>query len=229
MTKLAPSNTSSSCPSDAVGVDEGKTRFARSSADLLAPRLLLPCVIRRTVRDDDHLRACLLRLPRGSRKPDVFADDESDLRTLDVDDTRGVARLEVALLVEDRVVWQELLAVDRADAAVSEHRNGVVARAAVTLGETDDDRRAAHARRQRSQFARARIQKRRPQKQVLGRIAAQRKLGRDHEARAGALGLAGGREDGAGVPAQVSQHLIQLCDGDLHWGIGHTGELLAKF
>ena len=106
-------------------------------------------------------------------------------------------RLEIALLVEHRVVRQLLLAIDGGDAAVAQHGDRVVAAAAVALGKADDDRRAPHARGERGELARAGVEKGRAQHEVLGRIAAQRQFGRDDQARARASGLGRRREDRA--------------------------------
>ncbi len=133
--------------SDPVGIDEGQAGLARPGADLRAPGIVLPRVVGRTVGDDDQLRARLLRLPRGAGVPDILADQEPDGRAVDIDDARGAARLEIALLVEHRVVRQLLLAVDRGHATVGKQRERVVAASAVAFGKADDDRRAAARRR----------------------------------------------------------------------------------
>jgi hypothetical protein len=58
-------------------------------------------------------------LRRGRGEPGVLADDEPAANPVDIDDARRVARHEGSLLVEHRVVRQDLLAVDRFDAALA--------------------------------------------------------------------------------------------------------------
>ncbi len=137
-------------------------------------------------------------------------------RAVDVDDARGVPRLEIALLVEHRVVRQPLLAIDRADATVAQHRERVVAAAAVTLGKADDDGRAPERRGQRGQLGRAGVEERRPQHEILGRVSAQREFGRHDEPRAGALCLRRRAAYRGGVARQIAENLIQLGYRDLH-------------
>ena len=63
---------------------------------------------------------------RRTGDPDVLADGEADLDSVDVDGRPAGAALEVAQLVEDPVVGQVDLAVDGLQAAVGQHRGGVV-------------------------------------------------------------------------------------------------------
>ena len=84
-------------------------------------------------------------LGRGGRAlhPAVLADGEPDPGAGDVDRRRLGAGDEVALLVEDRVVGQAVLAVDGPHGAVGEHGEGVVGVAKVAaarrrLGEADE-------------------------------------------------------------------------------------------
>ena len=201
---------------DAIDVDERQSGLARPGADLQTPRLLLARVVGRAVRHRDHLRARFLRPPGRTREPDVLADQETDGGAVDVDDARRASRPEIPLLVEHRVIGELLLAVDRADATVGEHRERVVARTAVAFRKTDDDRRVAHAGGERRELARAGVEKGRTQHEIFRRIPAQRQLGRHDEPRAGALGFTHRRQDRGAVAAEISQHLVQLRDGDVH-------------
>ena len=84
-------------------------------------------VVRRRVDVHDELRAAGgLRHDGPGRAPGVLADRDADLRTGDheqrtVDDRRG----EVALLVEHRVVGEQVLAVHALHPPVRTHRGGV--------------------------------------------------------------------------------------------------------
>ena len=88
-----------------------------------------------------------LRDDRAGRAPRVLADRDRDAHA--ADDEEGAVdggRREVALLVEDRVVRQQVLAVDAVHATVGAHR-GRVEEVAPDLGEPDDRGRAAGAGR----------------------------------------------------------------------------------
>ena len=213
--------------SDTVGIDEGQAGLARPGADLRVPGIVLPRVIGRTVGDDDQRRARLLRLPRGAGVPDILADQEPDGRAVDIDDARGAARLEIALLVEHRVVRQLLLAVNGAHATVGKQRERVVAASALAFGKSDDDRRVLHAGGQRRELAGTGVEKRRAQQQIFGRIPAERQLGRHDEARARASGRARRSQYRRTVAAQIPQDLVQLRDRDLHGGSVCTTKILA--
>ena len=63
---------------------------------------------------------------RRARLPNVLADRQADALGADVQDRAAAARLEVALLIEDPVVGQVGLAVDRVHPPLGKHRRGVV-------------------------------------------------------------------------------------------------------
>jgi len=201
---------------DAVDVDDRQAGLPCARLDLRAAKRLLPRVKGRAVGHDEHLRAGPGRRRRWLRKPDVFADDDADPHTVDVEYARRAARLEVPLLVEDRVVREILLPVDLAHAAVAHDGDRVVAAAAGTLRKADEHRAAPDLRRQRRELRAACVDERRPQQQVLRRIAAQRELRRDDQRRAAPLGLGDGVEDAARVGGEVADALVELRDRQLH-------------
>src|SRR5207253_3228778 len=88
------------------------------------------------VQDDSRARQRLLG-ERRAGLPDVLADREPYGNAVHVDRRRARAALEVADLVEDSVVGQVDLAVDRLHRAFGTHRGGVVDVDAA-LGEADD-------------------------------------------------------------------------------------------
>ena len=107
---------------------------------------------------------------------------------VDVEDAGRAARLEIALLVEHRVVRQALLAIDlrrRGRRAARRARCSSCRRRAP--GKPTSTGVSVHRRRERAELARAGVEERRAQQQVFRRVAAQRQLGRDDEPRAGAL------------------------------------------
>ncbi len=122
-------------PADAIDVHDGQARLAGARDGLLAAQRLLARVVRRAIGDQQHLRAGHLRARGGRGKPDVFADDEAEAQAVDVEHARRIARREVALFIENRVVGQALLAIDLRDAAVADDRHRVVALAVVPLRE----------------------------------------------------------------------------------------------
>jgi hypothetical protein len=145
---------------------------------------------RRCVHDQRRAGERLL-LRRMAGGPDVLADRQPDPRGAEVDHHRVVARLEVALLVEDAVVGEQGLAVDRRNLAIGEHGERVVD-VLRALGEADhgDDlprvgRDLAHRRLGLQQEVLL-------EQQVLGRVAGQHELREEDElgarvARAGDL------------------------------------------
>src|SRR5439155_7891550 len=82
---------------NAVDVNDRQSGFLRAGRHDIASQRLLPRVVRRAVGYYDDLRAGGARDACRSRKPDVFADDDSDANTGDVDDAGIGAGLEVAL------------------------------------------------------------------------------------------------------------------------------------
>ena len=134
--------------------------------------------------------------------PDVLADRQADQRAVDLDQRRLRARLEVAALVEDPVVGQIALAVDRPHLAAGENGERVVGRG---RGRVDQGVEVARARRRAaprapgsrpgrrspstsaataSSASRDRVQEVPAQHEVLGRVAGEAELGEQHELRA---------------------------------------------
>ena len=126
---------------------------------------------------------------RRARLPDVLADRRAGDDVAEAEQQQVVARGEVAVLVEDAVVRQEALAVDRADLAAREDVTGVV-EIGVEVGRADE--RDDPVRRGGELLDRAPRgpDERRPQQQILGRVAGDRELGEEHEIGAGAARLA---------------------------------------
>ena len=99
----------------------------------------------------------------------------------EVDHRAPLAGLEVALLVEDAVVGQQLLAVDRLHLAAGHYREGVVdVLGALGGADQGDDALGLGARVDAS---RARAQEVLLEQQVLGRVAGDASSG-EHELRA---------------------------------------------
>ena len=134
---------------DEVGVDDRNRRVGRACREHRLPLLQPPRVVRRRVEVHDHFRATGgLGEDRTVGAPRVLADRHADLDAADDEQRTRLGRgSEVALLVEYRVVRQQLLPVDAVHATVGTHRRRVVE---VTAGlwEADDRGAAAGARRE---------------------------------------------------------------------------------
>ena len=75
---------------------------------------------------DEQARAGIGRLVGGELGPQVFANREGDAGTEQVHHAGGIAGAEIALLVEDLVIGQALLAVGGDALAPVNHRQRVV-------------------------------------------------------------------------------------------------------
>ena len=142
-TKLWPSKTSSSWPPTRLQKANCAAVAAGQAAEELLALAALAAVVGGAGGVGDQRRP-FGDLGRGGRAldPAVLADGEADPGPGDVDRRRLGAGDEVALLVEDRVVGQAVLAVDGAHGAVGEHGERVVGVAEVAaagrrLGEAD--------------------------------------------------------------------------------------------
>ncbi len=201
---------------DTIDVHDRHAVLARSRAHLLASQRLLPRVVRRAVGHDDDLRAGGLRARGRLGKPHVLADDRGDAHAGDFEHAWRGAGLEIALLVEHRVVRQAGFSVDLRDTAVADHRHRIVPPAFARFGEADQRRDATDLARQRGELRGAGVEKRRAQQKVLGGITAQRQLGRDHQVGAAALARGDCILQPRGVAGEIAQHLVQLRDRDPH-------------
>jgi hypothetical protein len=164
---------------------------------------------------------------RSVRAPRVFADRHADLHTVDHEQRAGIfARREVALLVEHRVVRQEVLAIDAVHAALRAHRRRVV-EVAADLREAHDRRAPTGARRDLlERLVRVRDE-RGPEQQVFGRIPGDRELRVDDEIAAGRFrGFVGG-EDAIDVALEVADDDVDLGSRDSQ--PGHGSRIRAGF
>ena len=103
---------------DQVAEQDGGQVVAGALHQHLLALVGLPGVIGRRGEVHDHLRARQrLGAGRRPRLPDVLADGQADRRPVQPEQRGLLAGLEVAVLVEDAVVRQEHLPVDRGDPA----------------------------------------------------------------------------------------------------------------
>ncbi len=114
-------------PADEVHERKGRAALARTADEHRLARAPLAAQVGRAGRVHDQLRAHLgLGRRRRPGLPGVLADGEAHTRAGDLDDDGVGPRLEVAPLVEDGVVRQALLAIDRLDLAVAKQGQRVV-------------------------------------------------------------------------------------------------------
>src|SRR5207253_9005714 len=109
----------------------------------------------------------------------------------------------VALLVENGVIREATLAIARNYLAVAQGRDRVVASVRRELWKADQDSDAFDARGEPRQFVGARGKKCRTQQQILGRVAAERKLRGDQQLRSAAPRLGDSLEDARGIAGDI--------------------------
>ncbi len=136
----------------------------------------LAAIVRRGVHHQNQLGTRIRRVGGGLGLPDVLADEHADAHALDDEDPGGFAMLEIALLVEDRVVGQRLLVVRPLELALADQRRRVVD-LAPRIRVAHDRRDAFDLRSQCRQLAAAGFEEARALKQVFRRIAGQGQLG----------------------------------------------------
>ena len=186
-------------------------------------------VVRRRADVDEQRRACerlFVGQPAWTWLPDVLADRQSDRQLADLDHPALGARLEVPLFVEDAVVRQVDLAVDRLDGAVGQH----CARVVDIVGTLREPDQRDHAFRVAGDPLERRPGVRQEvllEQQILRWVSRDRQLGEQDELRAGALGVVDADEGSFGVrPCKrcrptVGVHLAEREAG----GGGHVREL----
>jgi len=101
-------------------------------------------------------------------------------------------------------------------AAVANDRQRVVSPARMRLGKSDHEHTGRHLRGERREFARARVDKRGAQHEILRGITAKREFGRHHERRARTEGFRRRVENATGIGGQVADRLIELGDRQRH-------------
>ena len=147
--------------------------------------------------------------------PDVLADGRPDKRVPAAEQHETTPGLEVAVLVEDAVVGQELLAVDRLHLAVDADGAGVE-EVAVEMRRADERCDARRGRRDLVERPRGGLEEPRSKEQVLGRVAGDGQLGEEDEVGATRPGLLEPAEDAAAVAVEVADNGVDLGEGEAH-------------
>src|SRR5688500_13440813 len=125
--------------------------------------------------------------------PDVLANRRADECLAAPNEDELPSRLEVAVLVEDAVVGQELLAVDGLDRAVRAHR-ARIEEVAVEMGRADEGRDPARLYGDLLERPGGSAQETGAEEEVLGRVAGHGQLGKEDEIRT--------RPTGSGEPLE---------------------------
>ena len=152
---------------------------------------------------------------RRAGLPHVLADGRPDQDLAVLEQHELVAGREVAVLVEDAVVRQEALLVDRAHLAAGADGAGVEE---VAVEDRRADERHDAACRERDLLERAlrRADEPGPQQEVLGRVAGDGELREEDEVGARLAGLLEPAQDLLPVPVQVADDGVDLCECEPH-------------
>src|SRR4051794_8275554 len=165
---------------------------------------------------DEELRAGERELGRGrARLPHVFADRRSDECAAVFEQDEVAAGSEVPVLVEDSVVRQETLTVDRLDLPGSADGAGVV-EIAVEPRDADQGDDSSRLTRESLSLGLRGADEAGPEQQVLRRIAGHRQLGKDDEVYLVVLGLCEPLENSLRVPVEVADDGVDLSQRESH-------------
>ena len=196
---------------DEVAEGEVGGVVARPRDQHLLAILGLADVERRRRRVDDERRPGQREVGRRwARLPDVLADGRADEDVSRAEHQQISPFGEVAVLVEDPVVGEKVLAVDRLHAPVEAHRGSVEE---VALEDrAADERGHAHARLRDlvERLARG-ADETRAEEQILGRVPGHRQLGEKHELGCRLLALGDRLDDALDVA-------VERADGDVELG-----------
>ena len=151
----------------------------------------------------------------GPGWPHVLADRGADQRASVLEQEQVARGGEVAVLVEDAVVRQEALPVDRLQLAAGADRAGVV-EVAVEVGEPDERGDSVRGARDLAERLLRGAQEARPQEQVFGRVAGDRELGEEHKVGAGDLRFLESAQDARTVAVEVADGGVYLRERESH-------------
>ena len=199
---------------DEVAEREVRARVASTRHEHLLAVLGLADVERRRREVHDQLRAGEREVGRRrTRLPDVLADREPHRRLSDPEEDELPALGEVPVLVEDAVVREEVLAVDRLHASV--RADGARVREIAVEPRRPDERGDA-LRRGRDRLERlvCCADEAGPQEEVLGRVSRRRELRKEDEIGAGVARLSEAAEDLGSVSLEVPDDAVELCERD---------------
>ena len=171
--------------------------------------------VRRRIDRHNELRAPLAQPTDGPQgAPGVLANRHADADPSDQKERVPVAsRNEVAPLVKDPVVGEQLLAHDRAHLAVGTHGGGVV-EIAVLFHEADDSHAVLGRSRYFLQREKVAFDETRLEQEILGRVTGEHELGEHRQARTRGFGLGELGNDLVGVAVEITDGGVQLAQRD---------------
>jgi len=159
---------------------------------------------------DQELRAGEGQVGRGRPGlPDVLADGRPDVDIAEASEDELAALREVAMLVEDAVVGQELLPVDCFDLSRCTDR-ARVREITVEPGGADECDDAGRGARDLLERLTGRAQKPGTEKEILGRVARDRELRENGEVGACGARVRERSEDLLAVPGEVADDDVDL-------------------
>jgi hypothetical protein len=203
-------------PPDEVAERHVGARVARTRDEHLLAVFGLADVERRGRQVDDQLRAGEREVGRRrAGLPHVLADRRADQDVAVLQQEEVVPRREVAVLVEDAVVGQETLAVDRLDLARRAYRARVV-EVAVEVRSADQRRDSARGACDLVERALGGADEPGAQEEVFGRISGDCELREEDEIRMGLLRLLQPAEDALAVAVEVADDGVDLGERESH-------------
>ncbi len=196
-------------------------------AQHLQPLLALAGVIGRGVEIDQQLRAGLGRPRHRPRQPDILADGHADPHPGHRHHRRGLARHEVALLVEHAVIRQPLLVIRRPHRAAVQHHGGVAQAFRRRQGAADNGGDAPNPVAQPLQRGLHLGDEAGTQQQILRRIAGDGEFREDDQIGPQAVaGFGGGGDNLVGIALNIADQEIELGHDDPEEG--ETGSFMAE-
>ena len=199
---------------DQIGVNRRNTSCSDTFAQHFDALLLLFEMAGRGIKDEQKLGTCRMRHFGSAFFPDVGTDVDTAANTTQRHDTGFGARLEIPLLVENVVVGQAHLAVNRNFPAIFDNGCRVVASTIRRLGMADNKGNTFNPTGQIIQRASASPVEVRAQQQVFRRITAQRQFRRQQYLRAAGFRLGSAFNDTFDVARQVTDGGVELGNGE---------------
>ena len=201
---------------DRIAEDERHAVVLRPRRQHRFAILGLAHVERRCGEVDDELRSCGRKVGGGLGLPDVLADRETDLQLPEHEHEALLAGVEVPRLVEDAVVRQQPLAVQRPDLAVGADGTDIGELVVERPRRPDERHDVGAGRRDLARRLLCGPDERWTQQQVLGRVRGYGELGRDEHIRSGRSCLGERGEDPLTVAVEVADYRIDLCQREPH-------------
>ena len=199
---------------DEAAEGEGRAVLAGSTTEHHLPLDALAGVVGRGREVEDQGRSGeRLCAGRWAGLPDVLADGQTDPVRSEIDQAGAGAGREVALLVEDAVVWEVDLVVDAVEAAVGED-GGRVVDGVGPFGEADDGDDPHGERGQPLEGGGGVPEEVVLEEEVLGRVSGDRELWKGDELGSGVASVFDAGGDLSLVCGDVADRRVHLAEGE---------------